>query len=346
MTQQSINAIVVGLGVHGAAIATKLSDAGFALVGAADPKHAGARLADVTGSAAHADIEVRADISEVDATGADIAVLTAKVPVRILVDLALRAFDAGCDAITIVEDAFDLERFAPEEYARLDAAARASGKTFVATGSQDVLWAGLVVQMSSQLSELTELNIATHLGVDGYPEEFVTWCGIGNTHEQFRETAAEAGQTPSVFGAVLPVIAAKLGLTVTDEQRDLTPVLLDEPLPSQTLGRDIPAGEPVGRRDVVTIETAEGIRLTAELQTTGVMECDEFTAEFVGTPHTVLRHKLEPANVSVDAALINRIADVVTAPAGVVRTVDLPLAHYRVRPAERNAEANVEAVTR
>lgn len=329
MTNSSINAVVIGLGVHGVGITTLLAQAGVNVIGASDPRSAGQQLANLTGREEHRGIEVKSAIDELPLhERVDVAVLTPKVDVSILTNLAIELLKAGTNVVTIVEDAFDLERFAPKDYERLNAAALAANRSFVATGSQDVLWAGLVLQMSSQLQELSEINIKTHLGVDGYPEEFITWCGIGNSHEQFEQTAAEAAKTPSVFGAVLPVIASKLGLEVIEERRELLPVQLDKALPSKTLNRDIPAGKPIGRRDTVTIKTAQGITLSAELQTTAVMGHDEFTAVFEGTPRTVLTHQLDPANLSVDATLVNRIPDVITAPAGVIRTVDLPLPTY------------------
>ncbi|MDJ1372257.1 hypothetical protein [Gulosibacter molinativorax] len=330
MTNTPISAVVVGLGVHGVGIATLLAEAGVNVVGASDPRIAGQDLADVTGREEQRGVAIQKEISELPwSESIDIAVLTPKVSIGILTNLAIELLQHDTNVVTLVEDAFDLERFAPADYERLNAAALAAGRSFVATGSQDVLWAGLVTQLSSQQRDLKEINIQTHLGVDGYPEEFVTWCSIGNTPDQFEETAAEAATTPSVFGAVLPVIATRLGLTITDEKREITPVLLDYDLPSETLGRDIPAGQPAGRRDVVTVATDEGITLSAELQTTGVMGHDEFTAVLEGSPRATLRHEIEPAHLSVDAGLVNRIPDVVTAPAGVIRTVDLPLPTYR-----------------
>lgn len=329
----SVTAAVIGLGVHGSAMARLLPEAGVRVVGAADPRYAEADLGEVTGAAELRGIAVAADPEDLDwAAGVDIAILTAKVPVDVLAALAEKILRRGVDAVTIVEDAFDLERFAPEAHARIHAAALEGGASFVVTGSQDALWAGLVVQMSSQARDLRSIEIFTHLGVDGYPAEFLTWCGIGNTSEQFRETAATAAETPSVFGAVLPVIADALGLTVASEDRVLEPYTIDADLDSETFGRVIAAGDPVGRRDVVSIETDEGISLRAELVTSAVMGEDVFRARFDGTPAIELQHRLDPANLSVDAVLINRIPDVLAAPAGFIRTIDLPTPRYRSSP--------------
>lgn len=331
MSEQNVAAIVVGLGVHGRGIATLISKAGMRIAGAVDPFHVGKRLSELTDQAAHDEVIIVSDLEDLAKLEepADISIITAKVPVPKLVDIAIVGVQMGTDVLALPEDAFDMARFAPEEYARLDAAAKAAGQTFVATGSQDVLWAGLVIQMSSQLSDITEICLETQLGIDGYPEEFVTWCGIGNTDEQFNETSADAATTPSVFGAVLPVIATKLGLTVTEQSREMTPVYHDEVLYSESLGREIPVGQIVGRRDATTVRTAEGITLTAGLESTARMGNDVFTATFEGTPRTVLTHQLDPANLSVDATVINRIPDILSAPAGVIRTVDLPVPHYR-----------------
>lgn len=327
----SITTVVVGLGVHGSAMARLLPGVGVRVLGAADPRHAGADLGDIAEAPELCGITVAADPEDLDwHADIDLAILTAKVPVDTLASLAVPILQRGIDVVTIVEDAFDLERFAPEAHRIIHEAALAGGASFVVTGSQDALWAGLVIQMSSQARGLRGIEISTHLGVDGYPEEFLSWCGIGNTPEQFERSAAVAAETPSVFGAVLPVIADALGLTVISEDRTLEPYAIDTDLESQTLGRVIAAGDPIGRRDTVTASTAEGISLRAELITSAVMGEDAFRAHFDATPSIDLQHRLEPANLSVDAVLINRIPDVLAAPPGFIRTIDLPTPRYRV----------------
>lgn len=328
---RSITAIVIGLGVHGSAIARQLPGVGVRVLGAADPQHAGADLSDIIGAEELRGLTVVADPWEIEGNAdIDLAIVTAKVPVEVLTEIAVPLLERGVNVVTLIEDAFDLERFAPDAHTQLHAAGLQGGATFVATGSQDALWAGIVIQLSSQVRDLTAIEVTTHLGVDGYPAEFLTWCGIGNTPEQFRETAAVAGQTPSVFGAILPVIADALGLTVVSEERALEPYTRDRDLESVTFGRTIAAGDPIGRRDLVTVGTAEGVSLRAELITSAVMGEDIFRANFTGTPSIELQHRIDHANLSVDAALINRIPDVLQAPAGVVRTIHLPTPHYRV----------------
>lgn len=329
----SVKAVVVGLGIHGQGIVRAAADAGIEIVGAVDPGHAGRGLGDLVGRPELPPLEVVATVADLawDTAGADITLVAAKLDVPPLVDLVEEILGHGTDVITIVEDMFDLVTFDPERHARLDTAAVAAGRTVVATGVQDVAWTGLVVHATALLRDLTSIRIHQHLGVDGYPREFVEWVGIGLSRADFEAAADEARKSPSVLGAVLPVLARRLGLTTIEETREMAPYVIDEPLESVTLERVVPAGEPIGRRDVVTLRTAEGIDLVAELVTSAVMGRDDFRAVLDGEPRVEIDHRLIPGNLVVDATLVNRIPDVIAARPGVVATVDLPSPRFRPR---------------
>ncbi|MFE7422064.1 hypothetical protein [Rhodococcus sp. NPDC057529] len=330
MTQQ-LRVIVVGLGEHGKDIVRAVDDAGMVVAGAVDPAYAGQDLGAVTDVPGLAGRTVAGELADLPAPdgSADVILVAAKLPIAALVPLLKDSLARGADVLTIVEDAFDLHSFAPELYGDLDAAAKRAGKTVVATGVQDAAWTGLVLQATALQLQLGPIRLEQHLGVDGYPQEFVTWVGIGSTPQEFEAAATEAAKTPSVFGATLPVIARKLGLTVTGQSRRMSPYVIDTPVESITLGRTITAGEPIGRRDVVTVHTVEGIDLVAELVTSVLMDQDDFHAVLGGFPAVELTHRMTPGPPTVNASLINRIPDVLAAPAGVVSTVDLPTPFHR-----------------
>jgi 2,4-diaminopentanoate dehydrogenase len=187
---------------------------------------------------------------------------------------------------------------------------------------------------------LKSIHIRQHLGVDGYPIEFLREQGIGQSEEGFVQTRAELQEYPAVLGAVVPVIAERLGLTVTNIERTITPVVKAEALRSTTFGRLLEAGEIVGNNDVTTVSTAEGVRLIAELATTAYEPGDRdwFKTTFDATPRVELSHQLLPGPDAVDGTTVNRIPDVIAAPPGIVSTADLPFARYRLTLAHPNGD--------
>ncbi|HEY5855630.1 MAG TPA: hypothetical protein VIW24_16675 [Aldersonia sp.] len=304
MTQQ-LRVVVVGLGEHGKDIVRAVTDAGMVVAGAVDPAYAGHDLGaviEVPGLAGRTVVGALSDLPAGD--GVDVALVAAKLPVAALVPLLKDCLARGADVLTIVEDAFDLQSFAPELYDDLDAAAKRAGKTVVATGVQDAAWTGLVLQATALQLQLGPIRLEQHLGVDGYPQEFLQWLGIGCTAAEFEAAAQQAATTPSVFGAILPVIARKLGLTLAGQSREMSPYVIDTAVESITLERTIAAGEPIGRRDVVTVHTVEGTDLVAELVTSVLMDRDDFHAVLGGFPAVELSHRMTPGPPAVNASLI------------------------------------------
>jgi len=324
-----IRLAVVGLGTHGRSTCTVASAAGACVTGAADPAHAGRDLGELVGVPSLGGVTVGADLDAIAWAAVDVAVIAVKLPVGEVAGVIERVLAHGADVITIVEDLFDLDSFAPELRERLDRTAKAAGHTVVATGSQDAGWGGIALHATALVRDLRGIHLRQHVGVDGYPEEFLRWCGIGVDRDEWQDAADVAAETPSVFGAILPVLTRKLGFTVTEQSREMQVITQDEPFSSVTYGRDIPAGQAIGRRDLVTLQTAEGIAMTAELSTSAVLGDDVYTLTLDAYPSLELRHRIEPGHASVDATVINRLPDVLAAPPGLVATVDLPTPYYR-----------------
>ncbi|GAA1654573.1 hypothetical protein [Georgenia ruanii] len=338
---EAVRAVIVGLGTHGRGIAGFAADAGVEIVAAVDPVHAGRDLRELVDRRDLSSLVVLPTIEDVawEAVGADVTIVAAKLDVPDLVELVKTILEHDTDILTIVEDVFDLESFAPSLHAELDAAAVVAGRSVVATGVQDIAWSGLVAQATGMQRNLRSIRLKQHLGVDGYPREFVEWIGVGLSGEAFDAAAEEAGKTPSVFGAILPVLVRRLGLTPVEESREMSPYVIDEPVDSITLERTIRPGDPVGRRDVVTVRTAEGVDLVAELVTSALMGQDDFHAVLDGDPRVEIDHRLVPGSPAVDATTVNRIPDVIAAPPGLISTIDLPAPRFRPRITKESVRA-------
>jgi 2,4-diaminopentanoate dehydrogenase len=114
----------------------------------------------------------------------------------------------------------------------------------------------------------------------------------------------------------------------------VSPQTYPKDLHSETLGMTIKAGNATGMSAVVTTETEEGIIIEAEcigkVYAPDEFDCNEWT--IIGEPDTqVIINR--PATVELTCAtVVNRIPDVINAPAGYFTTEQMPRALYRVKP--------------
>lgn len=331
-----INAIIVGLGIHGRRIAELAADAGVHLSGAADPAHAGTVLADLLPAGGASDLVVAASFAELDDTAvdtADIVIVAAQMPHGPLIDLIVGALERGRNVLTIVEQLFEPTLLDPADRERIDAAARSAGVTFAATGAQDVVWSGVVAHLTGAVRELRAIEIVQRLGVDGYPEPFVRGeVGAGTNAETFAEVEATLRAQPPVLGGILPLLARQLGLHGGAITRTITPVATDVAMPSQTFGRDLEPGEYIGSRDECRLDTAEGITISATLETTALPPGegnDVYTARIDAIPAVTLQHEMDPGPENVNAIAVHRIGHVIAARPGLVSVDKLPMPVYR-----------------
>ena len=112
------------------------------------------------------------------------------------------------------------------------------------------------------------------------------------------------------------------------------PCTWPEDLYSETLGMTIKAGDATGMRAIVTTETAEGITLETECvgKVFAPEEFDKNEWTLYGEPETTSIVN-RPATVELTCAtLVNRIAQLIDAPAGYVTTDKFPYNEYMLRP--------------
>lgn len=129
-------------------------------------------------------------------------------------------------------------------------------------------------------------------------------------------------------------LCSKMGLTITSQTQKCVPHTYHEDLKSDTLGMTIKAGDATGMSAIVTTETAEGI--TFETECIGkVYAPDEFDKNewtFYGEPDTTVIVN-RPATVELTCAtILNRLPQLIDAPAGYVSTDKLPYSSYMVKP--------------
>ena len=129
-------------------------------------------------------------------------------------------------------------------------------------------------------------------------------------------------------------LCSKMNLHVTSQTQKCIPCVDKEDLKSETLGMVVKAGNATGMRAIVTTETEEGITLVTECvgKIYNPEETDKNVWTLHGEPETTCIVN-QPATVELTCAtLVNRIPQLIDAPAGYVTTDQFPYNEYMVHP--------------
>lgn len=328
---QHIKVLLVGVGLHGLTIAEKILEDGYSLLACVDPgEKANTQLGAHIQHPRAALIPVLADTAaaiEEFGSQSDIAILTPAVDGPLLAQIAERYLAAGINVITIHQDFFG-----PGDWTEgLDRVARHTGTSFLATGVQDTWWVHLPNLIAASTTELRAIEFNSVVDLDSLSAEVGTEIGANLSAADFKTHAKVILDYPAVMGLPIEECARKLGLHIVKTAREITPVTSDQPRMWTSGETTIAAGSTIGMKEVTRFDTAEGITLTgsisARLLDDGEVSHDSL--DIKGAPDIHLEFSPFPGEFITNAALVNRIHDVMNASPGVHFVADLPPAQYR-----------------
>ncbi|MCF4115161.1 MULTISPECIES: NAD(P)H-dependent amine dehydrogenase family protein [Dethiosulfovibrio] len=291
--------------------------------------------------------------SEADATlgsiKPDACIVTTMSLMKDLNDPFMICAKNGINAISTCEEAFYPWNSSCKITEEIDDLAREKGCTICGAGYQDVFWGNLIATLAGATHTIKKIKGKSSYNVEDYGIALAQVHGAGLDLETFAEEIAAADDIsdeerkaliekgeflPSYMWNVNGWLCDKLGLTVVSQTQKCIPQTHSEELHSTTLDMTIPAGHATGMSALVTTETKEGI--TVETECIGkVYAPDEFDCNdwiIYGEPDTQVMIN-RPATVELTCAtIVNRIPDIINAPAGYVTTDRMPNNSYRIRP--------------
>ena len=153
-----------------------------------------------------------------------------------------------------------------------------------------------------------------------------------NISEQQRKQLIESGNfLPSYMWNVNGWIADKLNLEIISQKQQCVPTIATKDIHSNTLEMDIKKGDATGMSAVVTSITKQGIVIVSEcigkVYDESEADFNKWTVE--GEPTTTIVIN-KPQTVELTCAtIVNRLVDVVKAPAGFISTAEMQLPKYR-----------------
>lgn len=276
----------------------------------------------------------------------DICIVTTRSLMSEVKDALLVCAKNGVNAITSCEEAFFPWNSSPAITEEIDRIAKKNNCTITGTGANETQYGGIFALFGGSTHKTEKIHAMALYNVDDYGIALAKGHGVGLTAEEFeKEIAAadnisdEARQELIRKGEFLPSyvwntngwLADYLGLTVKSQIQKCVPKFADIDIKSETLGEVIPAGKAIGMGATCITETEEG--LTIEAECVGIVygqgEVDSNTSFSWGVPDLDVKVS-QPATVELTCGtIVNRVPDVINAPAGFVTTSRMPILKYR-----------------
>lgn len=268
-----------------------------------------------------------------DRFAADLVLFTHGATLADLWEPARRAAEAGLDAITVADEAFDPFGLGPDMQTAmaLDALFKSRRRRLAALGIQDSFWFAQPVALSAAAQRIDRLICTNLCDLAQFGPQTGNDLPIGATPADFALWAARRTSRRSAMEIALRPAFRAIGMGEGRFTQTFEPVLAhgDMLLP-EGRGR-IAAGCLRGVAEITRFafpggETAEGRFISAWLEP-GETAHNEWRVE--GLPDLMLRSDaLQGAEVAM-ASVINRIPDVLAAPPGFLGVENLGLPRHR-----------------
>jgi hypothetical protein len=139
-------------------------------------------------------------------------------------------------------------------------------------------------------------------------------------------TSSDSSPEYSIYRVLVPQVVTAIGLSVDKITERNEAVVHDKSLYSETLNKTIPAGVCIGTRSVIEVTTKEGVSAKAEIEfrLTEEEEGEWMSWEVDGDPPAQMKLQGLDSGHATASSVVNRILDVINAPAGIVTVDQLP----------------------
>jgi 2,4-diaminopentanoate dehydrogenase len=331
-----VRAVIYGVGEMGSLLTRLLLEKQVEIVGAIarSPAKVGRDLGAVAGLGRQLDVAVTDDAEALlGACEADLAVVAVGSYLETMAPHFRLCLAHGLNVLTLEEEVFYPWRRAPEQAAELDQLARANGVTLAASGVQDVCWALAPAALMGTARRIDRVRGRSTWRGDEFGPAVADYLHLG--WEPDEALAELAGMTDGMTSQTsLETLAAFAGVTPIGQEVRTEVMVATTDLHSERLGLTIPAGRVRGFAEVVSMTTAEGIGL--ELEMAGFIHApDESPVNhwwIDGEPDQFVGSEDFDGRLLTCTTLVNRVPDVLAAPAGLVTVDRLPLPRYRPGP--------------
>ena len=343
MNGKDLRVICVGIGEMGKIGVQTLLDHNASIVAAVDINESiiGKDVAECSGYPACGTLIEKDLKAAIERTHPNVAYFASASELDLLKDDFFLCAANHINVVTTGIEPYYPKQAAPALAAKLDQAFKDGGVSLFASGINDIFWSGIGMDIVGSAKRVDAIDFSNKLPLEGMgvgvAEEFQMNC----VPDEFRKVMASAdlAKDPSVGGPLLSlyVNAEILGLHVTDTKIDVEPLCAPEDLPMPQWDMVIKKGRMLGQSFNISMTTEEGIALTTSM-IIKVLEKGEkpgTTWTVKGEPNLCVELGDIAGEITTASITINRIPDVVDAPAGLLTLADL-----QIRPTYHHGDWN------
>lgn len=332
-----IKAIVYGLGSMGKIMAKYMIEKGVTIVGVIDknPSMVGKDLGEVLGLNHSLNVIVSDDSKKVlTSVEADIAVLSLVSEIDKLYPFIKECVCQNLNVISTSRESSYPWSTSPYIARNIDKLAKQYKVTVSASGYQDTYMVNMVSLLAGTCHKIKSVNIKSKYNVNDYGKVVAQDMQVGETIDNFYENIQKQGANPSYVRFCIEAIISDLGLTVMEIKQQTKPNTADVELACTALNTVIKKGEIIGLTKTVEVVTEQGIYIhgewTGKLYKEGEVNTNECFIE--GTPNVYANNNQVDQKTTTCTQMINRIPDIINAPAGYITYEKLPKLKYRHFP--------------
>jgi 2,4-diaminopentanoate dehydrogenase len=323
--------VIYGVGQYGSHIARMALQKGWPIVAAFN--RAGSKIGQDLGRVIGFDRDLgvsvqdceNADYSQLDA---DIGIVTQTNTLKLNLPAYRRLLGAGLNVGCHGSESYLPFGCDPEAAAEIDLLAKRNSVTFTGSGIWDMsrIWSGLLI--GGPCTEIQSLHHTSITDAQGQANSLqqARQVGIGMTVDEFKEMNLDTSPLPVSYRTIPEQVLMGLGYSITKSTANVVPVTFDVPTPTRYVPEGaIPAGKVVGARVLAEVDTAEGVRATAEIDLRLFQpgEVEHMFWEVEGKPRTRIRVERDDSAHATAASLFNRIPDIIAANPGIVSVSQL-----------------------
>lgn len=332
-----IKAIQYGCGKMSTVILRYLVDHGIEIVGAIDknPAVVGLDVGDYADLGYKTGVIISDDAQAVfDQCQADIAIVTIFSYMPEMYEFFELALKNKVNIISTCEEAIYPWNTSPSETNRLDRIAKDNGVTIMGSGMQDIYWINMPCLMMAGMNKIQKIKGIVSYNVEDYGLALAEAHGAGYDLDKFDKEIASAESFPSYMWNAAEAICSKMNWTISSITQKSVPYILDEVIHSETLGRDIPAGQATGMSAVTTVKTHQGIELEVECIGKVYRQEDGGMCDWMITGEPDLEFSVKkPDTVALTCGtIVNRIPSVIDAEPGYVTSEKARLTEFATYP--------------
>lgn len=334
MRLENVKVIQYGCGLMSRVIMKNVIEHGGKIVGAIDqnPAVIGQDIGDLANLGYKTGLLVSGNAEEVLAhTDADIVLLTTMSYIKEITPSLKQCVENGMNVMTLADEAIYPWNTSTMEIAEIDRLAKKHNVTVTGTGMQDIFWIGLPALAAAGMNQVERIEGTISYNVEDYGVDGIDFSASDLSFLEARDSGAylwNSGYNSS------EALASKLQLTISSIKQKTIPILADEDFESLVKKDAYKKGDTVGMSLMTYVETQEGISMEVECiaKIFGPGESDTCEWKLLGDPTTELAVSRPDTIGLTCGTIVNRIPEVLNAPAGYVTTDKMAEAKYKRHP--------------